>query len=135
MRPNPVQGHLYCFPFHTQLEAKPSRPPLTMGNQKSEMRAQYGSQRDMISRVLPSNDPQPPTLADHFSEGPTKVSIAVSGDTHTCTLVLSLCPSPPPSLPPSLPLSLSPSLSPSLPPFPPPSLLPPLSPGSGCLHH
>ena len=61
----------------TQLNEKPWRRPLTMGHQQSEMTAQYTGEPEAISRVIPhSGNPQPPTLADHFVEGPTKVKLS-----------------------------------------------------------
>lgn len=56
-----------------KLDAKPWRRPLTMGHQSSEMKDQFQARPEAISRVIPhSGNPQPPTLADHFTEGPTK---------------------------------------------------------------
>ena len=61
----------------TQLNEKPWRRPLTMGHQQSEMTAQYTGEPETISRVIPhSGNPQPPTLADHFVNGPTKVKLS-----------------------------------------------------------
>ena len=56
------------------MSSKPWRRPLTMSNQMSETRAQFSGQPELISRVLPDNDPQPPSLRDHFIDGVTKVS-------------------------------------------------------------
>ena len=66
--------HVTTLPCPPQLDMKPWRRPLTMGHQQSEMRDQFQARPEAISRVIPhSGNPQPPTLADHFSEGPTKV--------------------------------------------------------------
>ena len=46
---------------------------LTMSNQKSEMKAQYCGQQEMIDRIIPITDPQPSLLTDHHEEGVTKV--------------------------------------------------------------
>ena len=47
-----------------------------MGNQCSEMKAQYRAQPEAISKVVvpTAANPQPPVLSDHLKEGPTKVS-------------------------------------------------------------
>jgi len=63
----------YTLDAIDKLNEKPWRRPLTMGYQCSEMKAQYMGQPEAISSVIPhSGNPQPPTLADHFSDGPTK---------------------------------------------------------------
>ena len=65
---------LWLLSSSPQLDAKPWRRPLTMGHQSSEMKDQFQARPEAISRVIPhSGNPQPPTLADHFTEGPTKV--------------------------------------------------------------
>ncbi len=44
------------------------------GNQCSEMRRVYRGVPETISRTIShSGNPQPPVLADHHTEGPTKV--------------------------------------------------------------
>ena len=62
--------HVCCY---FQLESKPWRRSLTMSNQKSEMKAQYCGQQEMIDRIIPITDPQPSLLTDHHEEGVTKV--------------------------------------------------------------
>lgn len=55
-----------------KLQVKPWRQPLTMGNQSSEMKAQYtGKPVVPMSRHLCS-DLQPPVYRDHHNEGPLK---------------------------------------------------------------
>lgn len=74
----PPTHHTYAH-THTQLTVKSWRKPLVMGNQCSEMKANYQGKTDTISNIIShAGNPQPPTLADHFVEGPTKVC--------TCTL-------------------------------------------------
>ena len=46
-----------------------------MSNQKSEMKAQYCGQQEMIDRIIPITDPQPSLLTDHHEEGVTKVAL------------------------------------------------------------
>ena len=46
--------HVCCY---YQLESKPWRRSLTMSNQKSEMKAQYCGQQEMIDRIIPITDP------------------------------------------------------------------------------
>ena len=83
----------------TQLNEKPWRRPLTMGHQRSEMTAQYTGEPEAISRVIPhSGNPQLPTLADHFSDGPTKVKTSYIFNSHVgnaiqnfCIKLISLC--------------------------------------------
>ena len=71
----------------TQLNEKPWRRPLTMGHQQSEMTAQYTGEPEAISRVVPhSGNPQPPTLADHFVDGPTKVKLSCIFRNQACHL-------------------------------------------------
>ena len=53
----------------------PWRRSLTMSNQKSEMKAQYCGQQEMIDRIIPITDPQPSLLTDHHEEGVTKVAL------------------------------------------------------------
>ena len=60
----------------TQLTTKSCRRPLTMGNQSSEMKAQFRAQPEAISKVVATaSNPQPPVLSDHLREGPTKVGM------------------------------------------------------------
>lgn len=83
----------------TQLSEKPWRRPLTMGHQQTEMTAQYTGELEAISRVIPhSGNPQLPTLADHFSDGPTKVKTSYIFNSHVgnaiqnyCIKLISLC--------------------------------------------
>ena len=46
-----------------------------MSNQKSEMKAQYCGQQEMIDRIIPITNPQPSLLTDHHEEGVTKVAL------------------------------------------------------------
>jgi hypothetical protein len=62
----------YTLEAINRMSSKPWRRPLTMSNQMSETRAQFSGQPELISRVLPDNDPQPPSLRDHFIDGVTK---------------------------------------------------------------
>ena len=64
-----------CTLLYFQLESKPWRRSLTMSNQKSEMKAQYCGQQEMIDRIIPITDPQPSLLTDHHEEGVTKVTL------------------------------------------------------------
>ena len=87
---------------------KPWRRSLTMGNQCSEMKAAFRANPETISATIShSGNPQPPKLADHFQEGPTKVCILSKHNTcklfqyinqhYTsqlyCLLLQGLCPS------------------------------------------
>lgn len=76
----------------TQLSEKPWRRPLTMGHQRSEMTAQYTGEPEAISRVIPhSGNPQLPTLADHFSDGPTKVKTSYIFNSHVGNAIQNYC--------------------------------------------
>ncbi len=67
--------------FLSQLNVKPWRRPLTMGHQCSEMKAEYRGRPEEIPSIIPhSGNPQPPKLADHCKDGPTKVSRSFSNE-------------------------------------------------------
>ena len=52
---------------------KPQRQPLTMGNQKSEMKSQYTGRPVMSLETKFSNDIQPQLYRHHHTDGPLKV--------------------------------------------------------------
>ncbi|XP_064400587.1 stabilizer of axonemal microtubules 3-like [Halichondria panicea] len=63
----------YTLDTINKLSVKPWRRPLVMGNQCSEMKGSYKAKPETISSIIShSGNPQPPMLADHFCEGPTK---------------------------------------------------------------
>ena len=81
---------MYCNVYTcVQLNVKPWRRSLTMGNQCSEMKATFRANPEAISTTIShSGNPQPPKLADHFQEGPTKVYILCK---HNMTCVSCSC--------------------------------------------
>lgn len=61
-------------PLPLQLNEKPQRRALTMGNQTSETKAQFSSSAVSDADYPRERDQRPPQLAHHLEGGPTKVS-------------------------------------------------------------